>query len=239
MLRVMCGDKPKDWNSYLGQVCMAINEGFNLTTRERPFILFHGRDPRPRLLQITNSEVPKDEKYYMVKYARELVAKELKKDHERRDKKMLSSGRLTSYKVADIVYLQRRFVGDPGYKLKYPYLGPYRVKEVAGNTVVLESLTTGKTRRASMRHLKIYKDGTLTRTQNRNVDRVFPEHEPLTAEEPTFEDILEPLGEGEDPAVEAEEPSEEDLEGERYGISPKPPAHKYHLRSRQKAEGGK
>ena len=239
LLRVMCGDKPKDWNSYLGQVCMAINEGFNLTTRERPFFLFHGRDPRPRLLQITNSEVPKDEKYYMVKYARELVAKELKKDHERRDKKMLSSGRLTSYKVADIVYLQRRFVGDPGYKLKYPYLGPYRVKEVAGNTVVLESLTTGKTRRASMRHLKIYKDGTLTRTQNRNVDRVFPEHEPLTAEEPTFEGILEPLGEGEDPAVEAEEPSEEDLEGERYGISPKPPAHKYHLRSRQKAEGGK
>ena len=90
-----------------------------------------------------------------------------------------------------------------------------------------------------MRHLKIYKDGTLTRTQNKNVDCVFPEHELQKDEEPTFEGILESFGEGESPTVEASEPSEDDLEGEKYSIFPKPPAHKYHLRSRQKSQEGK
>ena len=89
-----------------------------------------------------------------------------------------------------------------------------------------------------MRHLKIYKDGTLTRTQNKNVDCVFPDHKPLKGEEPTFEGILKSLEEGESPTAEAHEPNEEDLEGEKYGISPKPPAHKYHLRSRQKTQEG-
>ena len=191
LLRVMCGDKPKNWHSYLGRVCVAINEGFNLTIRERPHFLFHGRDPPPnmRMLRNQGTEVPTDERQLMTKYAEELVEKELEKDRTRRDKKLNSSGRLTTYQVSDIVYLQRRFVGDRGYKLKYPFIGPFRVKEVLGNTVVLLSLVTGKQRRANMRHLKLYKDGTLTRTQNDNIERVFPREN--ESEEETFEGITE------------------------------------------------
>ena len=40
-----------------------------------------------------------------------------------------------------------------------------------------------------MRHLKLYKDGTLTRTQNDNIERVFPREK--ESEEETFEGITE------------------------------------------------
>ena len=191
LLRVMCQDKPKDWYAHLGQVCTAINEGFNLTLKERPFFLFTMRDPQPRIkgTRKDGKEVTEDEKLHMKSYARELVERELQKDHEARDKKMQTSGRVRTYSVGDKVYLQRRFVSDKGHKLKHPYIGPYRVMDVSGNTVVLKSLTNGKSRRASMRHLKIYREDTLTRTQNPNVGRVFPMSS--TEEEEFLDDIPE------------------------------------------------
>ena len=232
LLRVMCANKPSNWYSYLGQVCSAINSGFNLTINERPHFLFFGRDPPPKLTVLRNhqEEVPIDEEQIKMRYAQELVEQELQKDRTRRDRKLLSSGRLTSYKIGDVVYLQRRFIGDRGYKLKYPYIGPFRVEGVAGNTVVLTSLATGKTRRANMRHLKIFKNGTLTRTQNKNVDTIYPGHEEISAEDEAFEGIAEPT---------ETESSQEGEPKPSPNKEPEPPpperiTPRYALRSRQK-----
>ena len=193
LLRVLVKDKPRNWPDFLKHVCLAINTGFNLTLRERPYYLYFNRDPNPKYkaLRQVGTEVERDEQIQRNRYAHEMVAEELEKEHQTRDKKLQASGRLTTYKESDIVYLQRRFVSDQAHKIKYPYVGPFRVKEVMGNSVRLLSLTTGKEKRASMRSIKLFKGNTLTRTQNKNIEKVFPVHEEAEREEKALTGVEE------------------------------------------------
>ena len=173
ILRVLCKDKPKNWHIYLKKVCVAINSGFNTTTKERPYFLFFGRDPAPRY-QILRDQTPiqdASEAYQISRYAHELALQELVKGPS---EGIVSPERVKHYQVGDIVYLQKRFAGDKAYKIKSAYEGPYRVSDIAGNTVQLKSLTSGKCKRASMRDLKLYKGGTLTKTNNKNIDQPYP-----------------------------------------------------------------
>ena len=82
-----------------------------------------------------------------------------------------------TYKVSDIIYLQKRFVGDKAYKISFPYEGPYRVIEISGNTVKLQSLVSNKVKTASMRDIKIFKGSSLTKTNNKNIDKCYPIHQ--------------------------------------------------------------
>ena len=120
--------------------------------------------------------VNKNETYQISRYAHDLAAKELEKKTIRGEN-VLGSGRINVYSVGDIVYLQRRFVSDKGHKLKHPFGGPFRVTHIAGNTMVLKCLNTGKIKRASMRDINIFKGDFLTKTNNKNVGSVFPVHD--------------------------------------------------------------
>ena len=138
----------------------------------------------------------------------------------------MSSGRLTSYEVGDVVYLQKHFVNEKAHKIKHPYAGPFRVKDVAGNTVELVNLSSGKTKRASMRQLKLFKAESLTRSCNPNIDRVFP------SEKHTDIDLNNdnPVGVTEGELVAT--PPSELLPVER--TEPKPATGRYNLRSSKK-----
>lgn len=184
ILRVLCEDKSNSWSSYLATVCGAINEGFNTSIKERPYFLFFGRDPVPLsgILRDKMSVCDSNELYQITKYAYELAANEINKLQERRKEKC-TAGRVNTYDVGDIVYLQRNSVGDKAYKLRYPYDGPYRVFEIAGNTVVLKSLANNKIRKASMRDIKIFKGSVLSKSDNGNVDRAFPIYQEIPTDE--------------------------------------------------------
>ena len=87
-------DKPRRWPDYLPQVCDAINYGYNLTLKERPAYLFFGHEPEPLLdfndtcpVNQGGEEVDKNEEYMKLKYAMELVERELEKSHMTLDKK--------------------------------------------------------------------------------------------------------------------------------------------------------
>ena len=150
--------------------------GHNLTIGERPYYLFFGRDPNVGVQALLDKSpsVAGDEVYQIQRYAYQLASSVLQKENLRRDKKMLSSGRLTSYNEGDIVYIQRHFVNEKAHKIRYPYTGPYRVTSVQGNTVELNELATNKVKRALMRQLKLYKAGSLSKTCHPNVGRIFP-----------------------------------------------------------------
>ena len=75
------------------KVCDAINEGFNLTLKERPYFLFYNRDPNPNFNVLRDESFPSsDEAFSVSKYAYQLVERELSKDHLRKDKQQLASG---------------------------------------------------------------------------------------------------------------------------------------------------
>ena len=161
---------------YLSDVCGAMNEGFNLTLKERPYFLMFARDPNNpfNILKQGRAGEDKNEAYMMALYSYDLVEKELGREYAKRDERQITAGRLTHYEIGDIVYLQRHFVSDKGYKIKYPYIGPFRVVDTKGSVVTLLNLSTGKVRQASMRHIKLFKAESLSKTQNPNVSRVFP-----------------------------------------------------------------
>ena len=189
LLRVLCGDNPKNWHEYLPQVATAINYGFNTTLKERPYTLFFNRDPKPSLVDIVKPMSPimdKNENFMKTKYARDLVESHLSKAHQFRDKKFQSTGRLTTYELNDIVYLKRRFVADKSYKLKYAYIGPFKVTNVLGNTVTLLNLANGKERRASMKNLKIYKSNDLSPKDHPNINKMFLTQDPEEIENEIF-----------------------------------------------------
>ena len=89
-------------------------------------------------------EVQQSDLYYRTKYSYELVQQILTNEHRKEDKKIASSGRLTSYQIGDIVFVAQNFVGDKAYKLKAKYVGPYRVVDVISSSVKLLNLSNGK-----------------------------------------------------------------------------------------------
>ena len=189
ILRVLVKDKPDNWHEHLPQVNEAINYGFNLTLKQRPAALFFGREPKPSVIdynQEVTDKIDQNEVFMKSKYARDLVERELTKAHALIDKRLESTGRLTSYELNDTVYLKRHFVADRGYKLKYQYCGPYRVTEILGNTVTLLNLASGRERRASMRNLKLYKGSDLTKMDHPNIGKIFPTADPESLEEEAF-----------------------------------------------------
>ena len=173
VLRVLSQNRPRNWDEHLPTVCDAINVGFNLSLQERPFYFFYGRDPTPNenFLNRTMTEITPSELFSRTKYSFETVEKILTEEHSKEDKKLMSSGRLTSYEIGDIVFVQRNFVNEPAYKILYPYTGPYRVVKIIGNTVDLVNLSNGQPRRCAMRNIKIYKIDDLTKTNHPNVNK--------------------------------------------------------------------
>ena len=178
ILRVLCEDKPSDWPNHLPMVCTAINTGFSTSLRERPYFIFFGRDPVTKfgILKTINGGSDKNEIYQMTKYVHELAAKILEKNIESH-KSEINKGNYKSFTMGDIVYLQKRFVDKKGYKLHFPFYGPFRVTEVSGNTVLLKCLESGKIKRASMRDIKLFKGEVLTKNDNKNVGRLYPIHD--------------------------------------------------------------
>ena len=189
LLRVLTRDKPDTWPAHLPQVNTAINHGVHLTLKQRPSALFFGREPKASIIDFARdegrAEIASSEPFIKTIYARELVEKELTKAHEYRDS-LQTTGRLTSYDLNDIVYLKRNFVNDKGYKIKYQFIGPFKINEIIGNTVTLLNLANGKERRAHMRNLKIFKSCDLTKSDHPNVDRMFPRADPPELEAEVF-----------------------------------------------------
>ena len=75
------------------------------------------------------------------------------------------------------MYIARHFVNDRARKIRHPFYGPFRVKQVTGNSTILVSLTKGKKKIVSQRDMKFFKGHALTKAINPNVDKVFPELE--------------------------------------------------------------
>ena len=174
ILRVLCQDKPKSWHILLPDVEQTMNEGFNLTLRERPYYLYYGKDPRPNCTILMQNIDRYDESDVVVrlKYAYMLLERELQKDRFRRDNR--PKGKLTTYQEGDIVYLETVFVNDKARKIRYPYFGPFRIDSIRQNSTTLINLATGESRRASMRNIKLYRAEAVTHNQNPNANRIFP-----------------------------------------------------------------
>ena len=175
MLRVLCLDKPQSWHVHLPRITEAINSGFNLVLKERPHYLFHGRDPTTKYEIFNDLEKHQDlgESFHIAQYSYNLVEEELSKSYEKRDK--IPPGNLKSYATGDIVYISRHFVSDKARKVRHPFYGPFRVIQITGNSTVLADITTGKRKRVSQRDMKFFKSQTLSKNDNQNVDKVFPE----------------------------------------------------------------
>lgn len=81
---------------------------------------------------------------------------------------------VTHYQDGDMVCSQEHFAGDKAYKIKSAFEGPQRIFVLAANMVQLKSLTQGKCKKVKHENLKLFKGGTLTKTDNMNVDQPFP-----------------------------------------------------------------
>ena len=191
LLRVHCRDNATNWHVCLDQLCMALNESFNVSFRERPHFLFLGRDPgnKFKILRPEHRPVEENNAFINLLYAYTLVQQELEKNHAKMDQGRHVSGRITHYNTGDTVYLQKHFVNDRAHKIRYPYIGPYRVVRIAGNTVELLNLASGKVRRASMRQLKLFKASDLNKTDSPNVHRPYPVGVPLDNDNELFDEL--------------------------------------------------
>ena len=173
LLRIHSANKPGEWHKSLVLICKMLNEGFNLTLKERPYFLYFGRDPKLMFKNNLDPSLTPDDAFTRTQYARELVQTIMEKEYDRRDNK--ATGKYSTYNTGDVIFLRKHFVNDPGYKVKYPFYGPFRIVDIIGNTVRLLNLTTGIEKRASMRHLKIFRYQDMSKTDHSNVDQIFPD----------------------------------------------------------------
>ena len=66
-------------------------------------------------------------------------------------------------------------MAEKAYKLKFKFRGPYRIVQIMGNTMIGESLATGKLCRVSLRNVKIYRNENITKKESPNSNKPFPD----------------------------------------------------------------
>jgi hypothetical protein len=138
------GGVQRDWDMRLPQILLAYRSHYNRNFRTSPFFLLYGRQPRlplDILLGIPGAKKFSNQ-FHLLKDHVEvmpsiwaMVESYLTKEKERlerHNKDLQDNGRLTVYKVGDIVYLYNNSVdrGRIENKLSKRWLGPYKVVRV-------------------------------------------------------------------------------------------------------------
>ena len=155
----------------------AYNFSYHTSLGDTPYFNFYHRDPSGGYgCLISEQGESKTEAAIKAKYCAELARRQLLLSQDKRQKK----GEVKSavrYDIGDLVYLRYVTISDRLYKLKYQYQGPYRIIDIFKNTVTLKFLKTGKTRRASLRNVRLYATSLLSRKDNPNIEDPMLEQE--------------------------------------------------------------
>ena len=176
-LRILCEDQPRNWSQYLQDAVSSYNNCYHVTLRDSPHFLHFVIDPHLpfNILRGETGTIDKNTQAYIVQYCYELATSHVKQQQLLRARRSMNAlQRRQIYDQGDLVYLRAVFINDKAHKLRHPFRGPYRILKLEGNTVKLGALSTGKTRRASMRNLRFYAAESISTAEHPNANEPIP-----------------------------------------------------------------
>ena len=170
-------DYDQTWDKLLPTMTYFLNAGFHSALGDSPFWLMFGRDPHmpsDTLRTPEPHETPsRSNRAKNMAIALELARSSISSTQEKR-KSHLSTSKKNTISIGDLVYACNISVAKKDYKLLSKYIGPFRVVNMKGNTCVIKNLRTGRLRQVSLRFVKLVHFSSITATENKNRNEVFP-----------------------------------------------------------------
>ena len=177
LLRTLLLEYEVEWNMLLPSITSYHNAGKHTTLGDSPFYLMFLRESRIPYESILPKE-PHDDpnlqnrsemKARCLEIAREAIVNS-------QDRRLggLSATVKASIDIGDIVYILSHTVARKDHKILPKWYGPHRVLDLKGMTAVIKAIKNGKVRQVSMRQVKLVHHSGITKTENKNVDEVYP-----------------------------------------------------------------
>ncbi|CAL4172269.1 unnamed protein product [Meganyctiphanes norvegica] len=178
VLRSLLEEFPVSWDRLLPTVVQMYNAGYHSSLCDTPFYLMFVREANVNYEAILAAESHDEvtvrsrasEAAICLRLAREAIAS----SQDKRYGDIPPTSR-SVLEVGMIVYLKEHHVSKKDHKILPRWHGPFRLVELLGaGTCIVKSLKSGRTKQVSFRDVKVLPHTSLTKTENKNVDEVFP-----------------------------------------------------------------
>ena len=177
LLRTLLLEYEVEWSTLLPSITSYHNAGKHTTLGDSPFYLMFLRDSRIPYESILPKEPHDDQnlqnrskmKARCLEIAREAIVNS-------QDRRLgnLSASAKAHIDIGDIVYILSHTVARKDHKILPKWFGPHRVLDLKGMTAVIKAIKNGRVRQVSMRQVKLIHHSGITKTENKNVDKVYP-----------------------------------------------------------------
>jgi len=169
MISMYVDSKHRDWDRYIPYLIFAYNTTIHPATKESPFFLMYGREPRLPIDVALRPRIPLEEAE-MAEYRAELIeGLKLAREHgrealrrtqqererlaEKRKRNVVTYGEGQQVMVKNPAFVQG---GGPTKKLLHTWTGPFRVIRRMGETTYLVEGVNREGRAVSSNRLKLY-----------------------------------------------------------------------------------
>jgi hypothetical protein len=142
MLRAFADKLREDWDEHLGILEFAYNSAPHATTKQSPFYLNYGYEPKKPIdlepkADSDRSIVSIEALHERIKLANQVAAEEIAKAQKAMKKYSDKKHRPLQFNQGDLVLLSAENINVPptlgSYKLNSKYLGPFKVKKCIGS----------------------------------------------------------------------------------------------------------
>ncbi len=178
MLAMYVDEEQKNWDIYLKKVVSAYNLSIHETTKDTPFKLHYGRDPRipSGLMDHLDDDDPMQDSYQEYNWKMRLALERIYAPARRnmdlakmnREKMRLKNAMEHNFKAEDLVwlYIPHKEKGLSS-KLSHPWQGPFRIVEFV-NPVNVKLASIGSVKVEQVVHVKRLKPYTAKQKPNSN-----------------------------------------------------------------------
>ena len=177
LIRVLLLEFSETWNELLPVAIAFYNSAFHVSIQNSPHYLMFLSDARIPYETILPDSPHEDQT--LAARARdkakclELAKQAILATQDKRQE-LCKTGNKTKIDIGDLVFIKSATVNKRDHKILSKYWGPHRVIDMTAMSAVIKCLKSGRLRHVSLRNVKLLHHSSVSRTENGNVDAVFP-----------------------------------------------------------------
>ena len=178
MLRSLLLDFDENWNELLPAAMSFYNAAYHETVKNSPHFLMFLQDARipyetilaPTHLDDPTLEARAKQKAQVLELAKNAIITSQRDPQETNMQKK----RQIRIDIGDMVFLRNVSVSRKDHKILKKIWGPHRVLDLTPTTAIIKCIKNGRMRHVSLKNIKLLHYSAVSKTENRNVDSVFP-----------------------------------------------------------------
>ena len=185
ILRYLVVDNPSSWDTMLSTAEFALNTAYNRSIGDSPYFLVFQQDPRlpyevfcsKQLIPAYNIDCYRTYVCNLAKRTFEITRRFLDnaKDRQEKEYNKRYKTHAREFNIGDRVYLKRLQGSENKFESKF--IGPFRIKEVHNDQLLVESIATSKRVKVHSSYVKLAHESDISHEENLNLGKAYPFHD--------------------------------------------------------------